>query len=162
VLRSVTGVRAFTRLCSYYPKLIGGFAEIAAPLHDLTKKIAQNTIHQTAFDELKNQLTSTPILALPNDSNQYILDTDVSDSALGAVLSEVQDGQVRLMAYASRRYLDVESRYCITHRELLTVVYGLRRFRVYLLGLPLQDSYRPCTVNVAPKDPDVNKFIGWI
>ena len=71
VPKSVTQVSAYTGLCSYYRKFIEAFAEIAAPLHDLTKKnawFAWSSIHQTAFDELKSRLTSAPILAIPNDS----------------------------------------------------------------------------------------------
>jgi hypothetical protein len=50
------------------------------------------------------------------------------------VLSQIQDGQERVIAYASRRYNDAKSRYCITRRELLAIIYGLRQFRQYLLG----------------------------
>jgi predicted aspartyl protease len=80
--RSVTEVRAFVGLCSYYRKFIASFAEIATPLHDLTKKNARfvwETKHETAFRELKSRLISAPILTLPNDSDTYILDTDASD-----------------------------------------------------------------------------------
>jgi transposase InsO family protein len=150
VPKSVTEVRSFTGLCSYYRKFIEGFAEIAAPLHDLTKKNARffwTEAHQLAFDELKGRLTSAPVLALPNDNDPYILDTDASDNALGVVLSQVQNGQERVIAYASRRYADAESRYCITRRELLAVVYGLRQFRVYLLGrhFKLRTDHAPLT-----------------
>jgi len=66
-----------------------------------------------------------------NDSDPYILGTDALDSAMGVMLSQVQNGQGRVIAYTSRRYADAEYRYCVTRGELLVVVYGLRQFRVY-------------------------------
>jgi RNase H-like domain found in reverse transcriptase len=50
------------------------------------------------------------------------------------VLSQIQEGEERVIAYSSRRYNDAESRCCITRRELLAIVYGLRQCRQYLLG----------------------------
>ena len=83
-------MRSFTGLCSYYRKFIEGFAAIAAPLHDQEKlAVCVDTGYQIAFDELKRRLTSAPVLALPNDSDQYVLDTDASDIALGVVLSKI-------------------------------------------------------------------------
>jgi hypothetical protein len=134
---SVTEVRAFVGLCSYYRKVIASFAEIATPLHDLTKKNARfiwETKHETAFRELKSRLISAQILTSPDDSDTYILDTDASDQTLGVLLSQVQKGHERVIAHASRRYADAGSRYCIARRELLAVIYGLRQFRAYLLG----------------------------
>ena len=134
---SVTEIRAFVGLCSYYRKFISGFAQIAAPLHELTKKNARfrwSPSQEDAFQELKSRLTSAPILALPNDHDRFVLDADASDSAVGVVLSQIQQGREVAIAYASRRYSDTESRYCITRRELLAVIYGLRQFRQYLLG----------------------------
>jgi RNase H-like domain found in reverse transcriptase len=66
---------------------------------------------------------------------------------MGVVLSQVQNGQERVIAYASRRYADAESRYCVTRRELPAVVYGLRQFRVYLLGrhFKLRTDHAPLT-----------------
>ena len=58
---------------------------------------------QQAFDKLKEALTLPPILAMPTDEGDYILDTDASDTAIGAVLSVRQDGIERVIAYASRR-----------------------------------------------------------
>jgi len=58
-----------------------------------------------------------------------VLDTDASDNAVGAVPFEIQHGQEKVIAYASRSNADAESRYCITRKELLAVVYRLRQFR---------------------------------
>jgi hypothetical protein len=103
----------------------------------LTKKNAKfrwGSEQAAAFEELKACLVTSPVLALPNDTDTFVLDADASDRSVGAVLSQIQDGQERVIAYASRRYTDAESRYRITRRELLAIIYGLRQFCQYLLG----------------------------
>ena len=57
---------------------------------------------ETAFQELKHALTSAPILVAPRDNGQYVLDTDASDTALGAVLQQEQEGKLHVIGYASR------------------------------------------------------------
>jgi len=89
---------------------------------------------QTAFDSLKDKLTKAPVLALPRDEDTYILDTDASDHGIGAVLSQVHDGEEKVISYASRLYSKAEQRYCVTRKELLAVVFFLKNFRQYLLG----------------------------
>jgi len=106
-------------------------------LHNLTCKGATfswTSECETAFQELKQALTSTPMLVAPCDSGQYVLDTDASDTALGAVLQQVQGDKVHVIGYASRTLNPSQARYCITRRELLGVVFGLKKFRQYLLG----------------------------
>ena len=115
-----------------------GFAKIAHPLHDLTRKNAAfiwTEACEEAFVELKKRLTSAPVLASPTDHGQYILDTDASDFALGAVLQQKQDdGLVHVIAYGSRSLSGPERRYCITRKEMLAVVFGLKKYRQHLLG----------------------------
>ena len=151
---NISEVRSFIGLCSYYRKFVKSFAELAAPLHDLTKKNARfrwEAAHQSAFEELKGRLISSPILALPQHEGLFVLDADASDHSLGLVLSQEQEGQERVIAYASRRYSNAERNYCITRKELLAIIYGLKQFRQYLLGrkflirtdhAPLQWLYR--------------------
>ena len=101
---NVHDVRAFLGLCSYYQKFVPHFSEIATPLTRLTGKVKfeWTTDCQQAFDCLKEKLTSAPILALPRDDCKYVLDTDASKTAIGAVLSQIQDGEERVIAYAAR------------------------------------------------------------
>jgi hypothetical protein len=89
---------------------------------------------QTAFDRLKEALAIPPVLAMPNDGGHYVLDTDASDFAIGAVLSQEQRGELKVIAYASRRLSPRERNYCVTRREVLAVIYYLKYFRHYLLG----------------------------
>ena len=135
--KSVADVRSYVGLCSYYRRFVKDFAAIAGPLHALTGKNVRfqwTTACQESFDELKRRLISSPILAMPQDEGHYKLDTDASNEAIGAVLSQVQDGQERVVAYASRLLTAPEKNYCVTRRELLAIVYFIKQFRPYLLG----------------------------
>jgi hypothetical protein len=85
---------------------------------------------------LKTALTTPPILALPNSKDEFVLDTDASDNAIGAELSQVQDGQEKVVAYGSYSLTKEQRRYCVTRKELLAVIRFTRQYRHYLLGRP--------------------------
>jgi len=134
---SVKHLRSFLGLASYYRRFVQGFATIAAPLNSLMKKnevFEWTREAQESFERLKDALTSPPILAMPTDGDDFVLDTDASDFAIGAVLSQKQDGVERVVAYASRSLDRRERNYCVTRKELLAVVHFLRFFKQYLLG----------------------------
>ena len=138
---SVKETQQFLGLASYYRRFIKGFASIASPLHKLTERQSQSSFQwtsqcQEAFDCLKSHLVSSPVLALPDWSQPFLLDTDASDTGIGAVLSQVQKGKECVIAYASRTLTKSERNYCVTRRELLAVVTFLQHFRPYLLGTP--------------------------
>ena len=105
---------------------IKGFADIVKPLNKLTEK-KQKFIWtkecQEAFDSLKSKLTQAPILSFPNFSELFILDTDASNTAIGAVLSQLINGQEKVVAYASRALTRSERKYCLARKELLAVVH---------------------------------------
>ena len=130
-------VRAFVGLCAYYRRYVKDFSVLARPLHLLTHhgvRFVWTPECQEAFDTLKEKLTSAPIIALPREEGEFRLDTDASNWAIGAVLSQVQDGEERVIAYGSRMLSSTEARYCTTRRELLAVVYFAKYYRQYLLG----------------------------
>ena len=88
-------LRGFLGLTGYYRKFVKGYAHIAGPLNRLLKKdqaYEWTEDCQKAFDELKKVMTSPPVLALPNDQDTFVLDTDAAEGSIGAVLSQVQDG----------------------------------------------------------------------
>ena len=74
------------------------------------------------------------MLALPRDVGDFVLDTHASEHAVGAVLSQIQDGEERVIAYFSRLYSETERNYCTTRKELLVVIESLRQFRAYIMG----------------------------
>ena len=130
-------VRAFFGLCSYYRKFVPKFSEIAVPLHALSRKNRRflgDDACQRAFEELKGRLISSPVIALPRDEGEYIVNTDASEAAVGVVLSQKQDGEERPIDYFSRLYFRTKVNYCTTRKELLAVVEALRQFRPYVLG----------------------------
>ena len=99
---NLSELRSFLGLCSYY-HFVKGFADIARPLHHLTGKgvpFEWSPAAENAFTQLKSCLTSAPVLCFPLPDAQYILDTDASGNAISAVLSQVQEGQARVMAYS--------------------------------------------------------------
>ena len=132
---SAREVQQFLGLANYYRRFIQDFATKARPLHHLTEK----SVHfrwtaecQEAFDTLRTQLVSTPILTYPNFKKPFLLDTD---AGIGAVLSQVDEaGLEHVIAYGSRSLTKAERRYCVTRRELLAVVTFIKHFRTYLLG----------------------------
>ena len=130
-------VRAFFGLASYYRRFVKGFATIAEPLTRLTKKQVRfvwTEEAQQAFDALKKALMDATTLAFPYPDRPCTLDTDASDVAIGAVLSQVVDGVERPIAFYSRIMNSAQRNYCTTRRELLAVVAALQHFRHYLLG----------------------------
>ena len=136
----VTDVRSFLGLASYYRRFIQNFAEIAAPLHRLTAKTAEKFKWtpecDSAFRMLKEKLVSAPVLAFPCFSEEFVVDCDASDYGLGAVISQQQDGDEKVIAYASRVLEDRERRYSTTKKEMLAMVYAIKHFRHYLYGRP--------------------------
>ena len=135
--RCLKEVRSFLGLASYYRRFIRGFADIASPLHELTSKAKQfqwSESCEDAFQELKLKLQNAPILAYPLPEGEFVLDTDASADAMGAVLSQIQDGEEKVIAYFSKKFSKAERNYCVTRRELLAVVVSLKQYKQYLYG----------------------------
>ncbi len=111
------------------------FAAIAAPLTDLTRKSAPNTVRwetsqEQAFKTLKARLESEPILALPDPDKSYILAADASDTGVGAVLMQERDGSKHPICYASRKLLPRERAYSVIERECLALVWAVSKFHM--------------------------------
>ena len=136
---SVTQVRQFLGFAAYYRKFISHFSETAQPLTNLTKKSIRfycDEKCQHAFETLKQLLVTAPVLAYPTDKGDYDLDTDASNYAMGAVLSQVQNGEERVIAYACQTLSHTQQNYCTTKKEFLAVVTFIEHFRYYLYGRP--------------------------
>jgi hypothetical protein len=132
-------VRSFLGLTGYYSDFIPNYAAIAAPLSDLTKKNTPNTVpwggaQEKAFHYLKHMVESPPVLRLPDISKQFYLRTDASNVALGAVLLQEHSDELFPVKYASRKLQPRERNYSVTERECLAIVWGVRKFYVYLYG----------------------------
>jgi len=112
----------FLGLTSYYRRFIEGYAKIAVPLHKLRQKgnnFCWNENCEKAFIELKSQLVNSPILSYPDFSLPFVVSTDASDSAVGAVLSQVKEGRKCVVAYWSRHLQKAERNYSTIEKEAL-------------------------------------------
>ena len=154
-------VHSFLGLASYYRRFIPQFSKWASPMHDLIRPIATTkkrapriklpplapnlpkfvwtAEHQGSFDKLKEALTSAPILAYPNYSRKFVLETDASLKGLGAVLTqEDDDGNFRVISYASRTLKPYERsmrNYSSAKLELLALKWAVcEKFKDYLIG----------------------------
>jgi hypothetical protein len=137
---TVKQVRSFLGFCNFYRPFIYHFSHIARPLNELTRKENPWTWeerHQKAFEELRNRVTSEPVLAQPRLDQQFELEVDASGFAFGAVLSQKgEDGKRHPIAFYSATALEAERNYDIYDLELLAIVKACRHWRPYLAGSP--------------------------
>lgn len=139
--------KRFIAFANYYRSFIQNFAQIASPLNKLTRKNVTfdwTSECQQAFETLKSRLITPPVLQYPNfsENHTFILKTDASGTALGAVLCNEDH---RPVAYASRALNKAEMGYCTIEKELLGMVFGITHFRPYLYAkrFILQNDHRP-------------------
>lgn len=113
---SLRELRSFLGFCSYYRKFIDGFSQVAGPLHDVVISCLQessqskvqwlhswNSECQLTFENLKDKLTSSPVLGYVNFTLPFLLETNASNLELGAVLYQYKRGTKTVISYASRR-----------------------------------------------------------
>ncbi|GFW95258.1 retrovirus-related Pol polyprotein from transposon 297 [Trichonephila clavipes] len=121
-------VLKFLGMAGWYQKFIPHYADICEPLYRLKKKGAKfnwSTEAQDAFDKIKRALTGTPVLQLPNFTEQFNLFTDASGVGIGAVLNQNH----RHIAFASRTLNKAERNYTVTERICLAVIWALNKFK---------------------------------
>ncbi|KAJ8346723.1 hypothetical protein SKAU_G00281240 [Synaphobranchus kaupii] len=152
-------LRSFLGLASYYRRFVRDFATLASPLHRLTDKCRPFVWQEgqsMAFDQLRAALTEAPVLAYPDAQRPFIIDTDASNTGVGAVLSQKDEDGERVVAYYSRALGKAERNYCVTRRELLAVVRALHHFRPYLHGshFLLRTNHASLTWLLNFKDPE--------
>nr|XP_049702875.1 uncharacterized protein LOC126055956 [Helicoverpa armigera] len=163
--KTTTEIKSFLGLVGYYRRFIKDFAKITQPLTACLKKRNKIVIDQKyidAFNKCKELLTHAPLLQYPDYDKTFILTTDASNVALGAVLSQGQIGSDKPIAYASRTLSDTESRYSTIERELLAIVWAVKHFRPYLYGRKfyIYTDHRPLTWLQSLKDPS-SKLTRW-
>lgn len=79
-------------------------------------------------------LTTAPILSVPDFDFEFILETDASNSGLGAVLSQEFDGKIKVIAYVNKNLSEAERKYTTSEKECLAVVWAIWKYRPYLDG----------------------------
>ncbi|PNF37360.1 hypothetical protein B7P43_G17830 [Cryptotermes secundus] len=158
-------IKSFLGLAGYYRKFIVDFSAIARPLTDLLKKENDWTWtekEQTSFELLKSKLTKAPLLQYPDFSKPFILTTDASGYAIGAILNQGKLGQDKPIAYASRTLNKAELNYATVEKELLAIVWACKHFRPYLLGRKFQivTDHKGLTWIFNVKDPS-SRLMRW-
>ncbi|WMV45798.1 hypothetical protein MTR67_039183 [Solanum verrucosum] len=131
---SVTEVRSFVGLASYYHQFVKNFASIATQLTNLTKKeipFEWTEKCEESFERLKTLLTTTLILVLPVEGKDFIVYCDASHSGLGAVLMQDKN----FIAYALRQLKVLERNYSTNDLEMAAVVFSLKIWRHYVYGV---------------------------
>ncbi|WVZ70066.1 hypothetical protein U9M48_018766 [Paspalum notatum var. saurae] len=131
--RNVTEIRSFLGLAKYYRRFIENFSKIASPMTELLKdkvSFEWNDKREKSFQCLKDKLTTTPVLTLPDLQKDFVVYCDASRQGLGCVL--MQDNHV--IFYASRQLRAHEENYPTHDLELAAVVHALKIWRHYLIG----------------------------
>lgn len=151
VPKTVKEVRSFLGFVGYYRRFIENFARVAAPLHELLRGksgqerrssslVTWTNQQQCSFEQLKASLIEAPLLAYPDYEKPFQVYTDASHQGLGAVLSQMQDGRERVIAYASRGLRKTErncDNYSTFKLELLALIWAItEKFKNYLAATP--------------------------
>lgn len=156
-------LKQFLGTIGYYRRFIKDFAKMVKPL---TQLLRSDTCFEftpdkiKCFEKCKSLLTMDPILAYPDFSKDFILTTDASDFAVGAVLSQGQIGKDHPIAYASRTLSKSEENYCTTEKELLAIIWAVKHFRPYLYGrrFKLVTDHQPLIYSMTSAN---QKIIRW-
>jgi hypothetical protein len=114
-----------------------------------------NEKEQASFDLLKSRLTNAPLLQYPDFNEPFIITTDASGYAIGAILSQGKLGSDKPIAYASRTLNGAKLNYATVEKELLAIVWACKQFRPYLLGRKFQivTNHKGLTWIFNVKDP---------
>ena len=158
-------IQQFLGLVGYYRRFVPDFTTKAKPLINLLGKgikFKWTEEQDQSFKQLRNELCQQPILQYPDFSKPFIVTTDASDYAIGAVLSQGEIGNDLPIAYASRSLNKPEKNYSATEKECLAMVYAVRYFRPYIYGTPftLVTDHRPLVWLHSVKDP-TSRLMKW-
>lgn len=132
-------LQGFLELTRYFRKFIKDYTLKARPLQLLTKKNAGFDFTKEcvdAFEQLKKELTSSPVLHIYNPLAETELHTDASSLGFGAILLQrQQNGKIAPIAYFSRATTDAEKKYHSYELKTLAIVKAIERFHIYLQGI---------------------------
>lgn len=145
---NVTETQRWLGLTNYYRSYIPKYAFHARPLYNLLKKdnpFTWDSHCDDAFNKLKTALMSPPVLIFPNFNQIFIVTTDASNIAVGAVLSQGTVPNDRPIQFASKVLNDAQRNYSTIEKELYAIVYATETFRHFLYGVKfdLYTDHRP-------------------
>lgn len=139
--KTVKELRRWVGLVGWYRRFIENAAELLAPLTDIMKGESKSRLEWTseaeeAFIQTKRVMLSPAILSSPDYSLPFKIYTDASLVAGAAVLTQVQDGKEKVIAFHSAKFSKTQQNYSATERECLAVISGVEKFRPYIDGVP--------------------------
>lgn len=163
--KTVKEIKSFLGLVGYYRKFIKNFAKLTKPMTSCLKKdrkIIHNAEFINSFETCKNVLINDPILQHPDFTKPFLLTTDASNYAIGAVLSQGPVGTDLPIAYASRTLNPAECNYSTIEKELLAIVWATKYFRPYLFGrkFTILSDHKPLQWLFNVKEPS-SKLVRW-
>ncbi len=129
-------LQSFSGLTNFYRRFIKAYGKIVKLMMQLTgnKPWKWGKMQQDAFKQLKMQLAEDMILAIPNNEGKFCMEADASEGAIGAVLSQEQDGKWRPVLFLSKSLSVTKQNYKIYDKELLAIMLTLEEWRHYLMG----------------------------
>jgi hypothetical protein len=130
--KTLTELRGFLGMCTYYRKFVKGFSQLCAPLTGLTKKGAfkWDEEAQMMMEKMKKVMSMCPVLDLPDFSLPFTLDCDASGEGIGAILMQNRHP----LAYESQKVRGPKLLYSIYEKEMLAIMHTLAKFQQYLVG----------------------------
>ena len=160
-------VRSFLGLVNFSAKFIPNLAVVAEPLRKLCRQNARFEWKQEqkkAFAELKSRLANAQTLAYFDRTAPTEVIADAGPVGLGAVLVQWQNGERRVVYYASRSLSDVERRYSQTEKEALALVWACEKFHVYLGGLEfsLVTDHKPLKAIYGKRSKPSARIERWV
>lgn len=169
VPKNLKQLRGFLGLIGYYRRFIKNFAKIAKPLTSAMRgaptsnaPINLDKTQIECYESLKKILTSNDILAYPDFTKHFIITTDASNFAIGAVLSQNDSGKDRPIYFASRTLNKTEENYSASEKEMLAIIWALKVFRNYIYGQKFQilTDHQPLTFTLSPNNTNA-KLKRW-
>ena len=146
-------VMAFLGTTGFFSAYIPFYSSLTAGLTDLLRKDMPNQVvwgepQEKSFQTLKNYLLSEPVLKLPQLDKQFIIRTDASDRAIAACILQEHDSILFPVVFSSKKLCDRESKWTISEREGLAVVWGINKFKKYLMGAKfiLETDHAPLSI----------------
>ncbi|GJP67070.1 hypothetical protein CLOP_g23941 [Closterium sp. NIES-67] len=159
-------IEAFLGFANYYNRFVPQYAKIAAPLTNLLKKNTPykwEPKHQEAVEQLKQALTSAPVLILPDPERDYVIEADASDQAVGAVLMQDQGNGLQPIAYLSKKLHGAELNYPIHDKEALAIVIAFKAWICYLEGRRTTVYTDHCSLKYLKTQPNLSRRqVQWI
>ena len=154
---NVSQLCSFLGLVNYYNRVLPNASTVLHPLHQLLEQDSEwqcTELCEQALSEAKRMITSEQVLTYHDPALPVRLAYDASPTGIGAVISHVMpDGSERPVAFASRSLLKTGRKYAQIEKEALSIVWGIKRFHVYLYRrrFTLVTDHKPLTTIFHPK-----------